>query len=114
MGPQTRWPSPALSTGSLATVGGSYTRERVESTRPKGRRRERASVVSSLRDLLCRRLPRYTEFFKTRVEARTMLKRGVLEDEPDWRDVLYIEPVELVTGGLNQRATHPTSAAIYR
>jgi hypothetical protein len=25
----------------------------------------------------------------------------VLEDEPDWRDTLYIECVEFVTGGQN-------------
>jgi hypothetical protein len=25
----------------------------------------------------------------------------VLEDEPSWRDVLYVEPVELLTGGEN-------------
>ena len=29
-----------------------------------------------------------------------MLER-VLRDEPEWRDVLYIEPIELVTGRLN-------------
>jgi hypothetical protein len=40
------------------------------------------------------------EFFKTRVEAETMLGR-VLVDEPDWRDVLHVEPIELVTGGEN-------------
>jgi hypothetical protein len=27
-----------------------------------------------------------------------MLER-VLKDEPDWEDLLYIEPIELVTGG---------------
>ena len=25
----------------------------------------------------------------------------VLRDEPDWCDLLYIEPIELVTGGMN-------------
>jgi hypothetical protein len=34
---------------------------------------------------------------KTRVEAETTLKR-VLVDEPGWREVLHVEPVELVTG----------------
>jgi hypothetical protein len=29
-----------------------------------------------------------------------MLER-VFKDEPDWRETLYIECVELVTGGLN-------------
>jgi hypothetical protein len=58
VGPQTRRPSPALSTGSLATVRGSYTCERVEATRPKGRRFRAASVVSSLRGLLRRRFGR--------------------------------------------------------
>jgi hypothetical protein len=28
----------------------------------------------------------------------------VLEDEPEWRETLYIECVELVTGGPNERA----------
>jgi hypothetical protein len=54
VGPQARRPSPALSTGSLATVGGSYTCERVEATRPKGRR-FRAASVSSLPGLLLER-----------------------------------------------------------
>jgi hypothetical protein len=29
-----------------------------------------------------------------------MLRR-VLVDEPDWRDVLHVEPIELATGGFN-------------
>ena len=33
------------------------------------------------------------EFFRTPAEAEAML-----EDEPDWREILYVEPVELVTG----------------
>jgi hypothetical protein len=40
------------------------------------------------------------EFFKTPAEAEVMLE-AVLEDKPQWRDVLYVERVELVTGGLN-------------
>jgi hypothetical protein len=40
------------------------------------------------------------EFFNTPAAAEAVLER-VLEDEPDWRDLLYIEPIELVTGGLN-------------
>jgi hypothetical protein len=40
------------------------------------------------------------EFFSSPSEAEAMLER-VLSDEPDWRDLLYIEPIELVTGGLN-------------
>ncbi len=40
------------------------------------------------------------EFYETPSEAEAMLAR-VLRDEPDWRDVFYIEPIELVTGGLN-------------
>jgi hypothetical protein len=40
------------------------------------------------------------EFFTTRVEAETMLGR-VLVDEPEWRETLYIECVELVTRGRN-------------
>jgi hypothetical protein len=40
------------------------------------------------------------EFYNTPAEAEAMLET-VLEDEPDWRDTLYIECVELVTGGPN-------------
>ena len=40
------------------------------------------------------------EFFNTPAEAEAMLET-VLEDEPDWRETLYIECVELVTGGQN-------------
>jgi hypothetical protein len=40
------------------------------------------------------------EFFRTPAEAEAMLET-VLEDEPAWRDLLYVERVELVTGGLN-------------
>jgi hypothetical protein len=37
------------------------------------------------------------EFFRTPAEAEAMLET-VLEDEPGWREILYVEPVELVTG----------------
>jgi hypothetical protein len=40
------------------------------------------------------------EFFNTPAEAEAMLET-VLEDEPDWRETLYVECVELVTGGPN-------------
>ena len=40
------------------------------------------------------------EFFRTPAEAEAMLE-AVLEDEPDWREILYVERVELVTGGEN-------------
>jgi hypothetical protein len=50
--------------------------------------------------VVCDEIEQVLEFFKTRVEAETMLK-GVLVDEPDWREVLHVELVELVTGGLN-------------
>jgi hypothetical protein len=40
------------------------------------------------------------EFFNTPTEAEAMLER-VLKDEPSWLDILYVEPIELVTGGLN-------------
>jgi len=43
---------------------------------------------------------RVIEFFGTPAEAEAMLET-VLEDEPSWRDVLYVEPVELFTGGEN-------------
>jgi hypothetical protein len=50
--------------------------------------------------VVCDEIEQVLEFFKTRVEAETMLGR-VLVDEPDWRDVLHVEPIELVTGGEN-------------
>jgi hypothetical protein len=40
------------------------------------------------------------EFFNTPTEAEAMLE-AVLEDEPNWREILYVEPVELVTGSEN-------------
>jgi hypothetical protein len=40
------------------------------------------------------------QFFRTPAEAEAMLET-VLEDEPPWRDVLYVDRVELVTGGLD-------------
>jgi hypothetical protein len=40
------------------------------------------------------------QFFGTPAEAEAMLET-VLEDEPAWRDVLSVDRVELVTGGLN-------------
>jgi hypothetical protein len=40
------------------------------------------------------------EFFTTPAEAEAMLEE-VLRDEPEWCDVLYIEPVELIIGGSN-------------
>ena len=40
------------------------------------------------------------EFFRTPAEAEAMLET-VLEDEPHLRDLLYVDRVELVTGGLN-------------
>ena len=38
------------------------------------------------------------EFFNTPAEAEAMLET-VLEDEPEWRETLYMECVEFVTGG---------------
>ena len=40
------------------------------------------------------------EFYSTPIEAEEMLER-VLHDVPDWREILYIEPVEFVTGCQN-------------
>ena len=40
------------------------------------------------------------EFFRTPAEAEAMLTT-VLEDEPGLREFLYVEPLELVTGGEN-------------
>jgi hypothetical protein len=38
--------------------------------------------------------------FPSRVEAETMLAR-VVGDEPDWRDILHVEPIEPRTGAAN-------------
>jgi hypothetical protein len=46
-----------------------------------------------------------SEFYSTPSEAEARLER-VLEDEPDLREVLYIEPIEFVTGGLNWEASN--------
>jgi hypothetical protein len=40
------------------------------------------------------------EFFRSPADAEAMLEI-VLQEEPTWRDVLYVERVELVTGGEN-------------
>jgi hypothetical protein len=40
------------------------------------------------------------EFYRTPAEAEAMVEL-VLKDEPDWEDVLWVELVELVTGGRN-------------
>ena len=40
------------------------------------------------------------EFYNTPAEAEAMLER-VLKDEPEWRELFYVEPIEFVTGGLN-------------
>ncbi len=40
------------------------------------------------------------QFFGTPAEAEAMLEK-VLEGEPEWRETLYIECVEFVTGGRN-------------
>jgi hypothetical protein len=42
------------------------------------------------------------ELFPTRDKAEEMLAL-ILEDEPDWREVLRVEPLELVTGLRNSR-----------
>jgi hypothetical protein len=69
----------------------------------KDRRHDTVSVLWSASDLLRSRLGRDSagiQFFSTPVEAQEKLDR-VLNDEPDWHHLLYIEPIELVTGGLN-------------
>jgi hypothetical protein len=78
------------------------TRERVGVTGPKAEDVKGPSSLSSLHDLLRGRLrpEQVIEFFRTPAEAEAMLET-VLEDEPSWREILYVEPVELVTGGEN-------------
>jgi hypothetical protein len=39
-------------------------------------------------------IERVIEFFPTRDEAETLLAR-VLADEPDWREILHVEPIVL-------------------
>jgi hypothetical protein len=69
--------------------------------RPKTRLRcHRIVALVVFYAVVCDEIEQVLEFFKTRVEAETMLKR-VLVDEPDWREVLHVEPIELVTGGEN-------------
>jgi hypothetical protein len=50
--------------------------------------------------VVCNDIEQVLQFFGTQFEAERMLAR-VLVNEPDWEDVLQVEPVELVTGGLN-------------
>jgi hypothetical protein len=45
------------------------------------------------------------EFFRTPAEAEAMLET-VLEDEPGWREILYVEPVEFVTGGRTSQSSY--------
>lgn len=40
------------------------------------------------------------DFCPSRVEAEAMLARMV-GDEPDWRDILHVEPIEPRTGAAN-------------
>ena len=51
------------------------------------------------------------EFYRTPAEAEAMVE-SVLKHEPDWEDVLWVEPVELVTGGRNEtRRRHSAARA---
>ncbi len=73
--------------------------------RPAQKAEDFAALASYSRSVVfyavvCDEIEQVLQFFKTRVEAETMLKR-VLEHEPDWREVLHVEPVELVTGSEN-------------
>ena len=72
-------------------------------TGPKGRRRRlvpsyRCSVVFNA--VVSDEIHQVIEFFRTPGEAEAMLER-VLNDEPGWRETLYIDCVEFVTGGRN-------------
>jgi hypothetical protein len=40
------------------------------------------------------------EFFRTKRDAELMLAR-VLRDEPNWRDILHVESIELESGTTN-------------
>jgi hypothetical protein len=40
------------------------------------------------------------EFFLEQDDAETMLAR-VLLDVPEWEETMRVEPVEIITGGLN-------------
>jgi hypothetical protein len=40
------------------------------------------------------------EFFASRADAEAMLAL-VVGDEPDWRDTLHVEPIDIATGGPN-------------
>jgi hypothetical protein len=43
---------------------------------------------------------RVIEFFPTRRDAEVVLAR-VLKDEPEWRDIMHVERIELRTGTTN-------------
>lgn len=45
-------------------------------------------------------IQRVIEFFRSQGEAELVLAR-VLRAEPDWRDTLHVEPIELRTGTTN-------------
>jgi hypothetical protein len=83
---------------------GAYTYHEVEQKPTE--KAEDASGLSSYRRLVIfyavvlDEIKQVIEFYKTPGEAEAMLER-VLRDEPGWRDLLYVEPIELVTGGLN-------------
>jgi hypothetical protein len=80
---------------TLATSGGETTKKTEDA--PAHSSYPRLVVFYAV---VCDEIEQVLEFFRTRVEAETMLRR-VLLDEPDWRDVLHVEPIELVTGGVN-------------
>jgi hypothetical protein len=45
-------------------------------------------------------IQRVIEFFPPGSRRKRMLAR-VVGDEPDWRDTLHVEPIDLATGGPN-------------
>jgi hypothetical protein len=88
---------------------GAYTYHEVE---PKPTERaEDAPELSSYRRLVIfyavvsDEIGQVIEFYNTHSEAEAMLER-VLSDELDWRELLYIEPIELVTGWSELKEHH--------
>ena len=69
----------------------------------KAEDKARPAAVSSLDDfyaVVSGEIHQVIEFYRTPAEAEAMVEL-VLKDEPAWEDVLWVEPVELVTGGRN-------------
>jgi hypothetical protein len=73
--------------------------ERLEGSKTRGPRGPRVRAVVFYA-VVSDEIQRVIEFFPTRWEAERRLAR-VLWNEPEWRDILRVEPIELRTGTTN-------------